>query len=770
MRETHQPLEEFAWLKSNLELQLEDIEFEKKGKRIALYFDTADVQRAVVGLKSYYAETKLKVTLFHSERTLVDCLIASGLLGPFCMVPPHFSEFYHKVDDGFDVGSTRNWDQEAKRFLKDAGLIRKDNIPLEQLDDNEVRQLTAEEISKASLWFRAINCLLPWHRRLNTWLERDLLVLDSQALSVREVVSADDFKALKQKFDDVRTGVSVNNFVDASAVTYLINLTKELNEGTSDIVPRFFLPPDEHTFKPVLDQANLHHRLSCRHPETGRECTIFRDTDYYVFKLTFRSAISHLGPAAHLSSEEKTKELRKLHDIITNSIEATKGFAPAEAKEYALSLNDVYQGKSLAELIEHLQGFAFIDQNRLKTEADTEFLAIIQQMAEVADVVASQREIHENERVQHAVIQEFKKRTKDLDDSLRAFRWVSLMWEPVHSRGTAVLRKRLQNLDEQDRGDYFRELGLLRYGFPTGTHKKISNILSNLSSEMSDAVLTGTNQALRAYVNGRRDVSGGSNHLIVATAILIAQRLEPQLFDLLRKSKSLKHSSLRTVYAELLFRVGQRTDDNKLLEEAERILRDLRVEFEHLPPGHEKSHLAVGLAYLCYRAWLTHPEIAGDDNSEQTTETAETTVVVSAPLSERIQLATTYANYAYQNLANQEVSTKAYALNQYLFYAVEGRVGIPFAELESTARLLLRYRMQTHVWQFRFDDTLARYYHRRLESVSEDLERKKLLDLAVLHSRLAFEKSDDDEEVKNFYMYLSQRSLKPITRFGADAP
>ena len=757
-----QQLEELKWFKRNLELQLEDIEFERRGKKIALYFDTADVQRAVLGLKAYYDPNNLlRVAFFTSDKTLVDCLIASGLLGPFQMVPPHLSEFSHKVENRFDIGPTLSWDQEAKKFLKDVGLIGQEDIALENLNDQEVSTLTAHEIDNAPLWFKAINCLLPWHRRLNIWLHRNLLTLDSSPMHSRALVSSPDFPVLKKLFDDTRPGWSVNNFVDTLAISYLITLTTRLKQEESDVVPRFFIPSGEHTFKSVLDKAKLHSKLSCPHPVTNQESSIFRDADYYKFKLTFRRDLDGLNRASALSPEEHEMDLRKLYEIVTNSIEGTRGLSERETIQYAHNLDYVYQGRSLSELIKDLQGVAFISANTFKMETDKEFLGIIKQMKEVAEIVARQSGIHEDERVQENVMREFNRRNKDLDDSLKEFKWFSLMWEAVHSRGTQTLTKRLQNFNETERQDYFREFGLLRYGFPREMHKRITRILSNLCSGSSDEILKGSADTLKAYVNGRKDQPGDEGHLIVATAILMAQRLEPQLLELLEtKEKSLTHFSLRVAFGELLFRIGERKTDASRVDKASQVLAQLREEFERKEEGVEKAYLAVGIAYLSYRAWSAYTELLkrSETDSEDLQNRAK----------EEIQRATEYANYAYESLTDRDSSAKAYALNQYLFYALEGELQVPFEQLQVTADKLKQYKLRQHDWQFRFDDTLARYYDKAANVAPNVKYQKQLLEMAVMYGEAAFDKSDDDEEVKSFYLHVKDKLLNLSMKYPND--
>src|SRR5258706_295494 len=72
----------------------------------------------------------------------------------------------------------------------------------------------------------------------------------------------------------------------------------------------------------------------------------------------------------------------------------------------------------------------------------------------------------------------------------------------------------------------------------------------------------------------------------------------------------------------------------------------------------------------------------------------------------------TYAKSAYDLLSNDHKAKKAYALNQYLYYLVEGGGDDRKKEMFDAARTLLLAEVGRKTWQYRFDDTMARYFHR----------------------------------------------------------
>ena len=56
---------------------------------------------------------------------------------------------------------------------------------------------------------------------------------------------------------------------------------------------------------------------------------------------------------------------------------------------------------------------------------------------------------------------------------------------------------------------------------------------------------------------------------------------------------------------------------------------------------------------------------------------------------------------------------KAYATNLYLYYVTEAGSNEEFNAMMQVANQLSSYQTHPGVWQYRFEDTLARYFHRR---------------------------------------------------------
>lgn len=767
-------LEQFMWLKRNLELQLEDIEFERRDKKIALYFDTANVQPAVLGLSTYYDGKHLFKDRFRSREATVNCLLASMLLGRFSMLPPHLSEFDRKVDSDFGNVS-RKWDAEALKFLVEVGLFEDANellklssegeikAVIDRMSSKNVRRLASAEVRTAQLWFNAINCLLPWQRRLKLWLENDYFVVEGFNFNYTDLINSQRFIDIKDQLDEQRPGTTINNFVDAASISYLLHMTAELNAGNSDYVPRFYVRPRDTMFHGAIKALKLEDSLICRtEGVTKPGSTVFRDSDYFVFRLTFRplqdASEGEAGPESEVTPDYEVN-IKRLYEKVSNSIDETRGLSDEKAKQYAEGLSDVYEGKSLKDLIKDLKRISFIEKNWFQTKMAKDLLGIVEQMREVRGVVESQRYIYENDRVRRAVLEVFNNKKKALNDSLEEFRWVSTLWDPLY-RGAGLLKKRRQMLEVTERGDIFRDLGLLRYNFPASTHKAIKDILGGLCSGDADQMRNAIHKTIKAYVLGRKLPEQQSANLIVAVATLVAARLNEQLIELLKHAHSrtlLPHHSLKIAYAEMLFRDAELNEDSEALSEAEQLLEALEEEYTSTGLEGDRPHLAVGLAYLYYRSWRIHHGLADWYGSQGLRQDGACRQADARPIIER---AIGRSREAYESLNSDDLSKRAYALNQVLYYSVEGCGSVSYEEYQPLARELFLYRFRQRIWQYRFDDTLARYYL-RLFLNTQNVERKKeFIKRAKDHVEAAIKRSGDDDEVKTFEIYLEQEELE----------
>lgn len=744
------PDQRIAWFKRNLDLQIEDLNFEAQRKKIVLYFDTTVIQGGVLGFKDYYEKDdqfrdQFQLDKFGKDRALIQCLIASNWLGPVHMLAPHQAEFIRKLDSGYDTDKKSEWAERAQQFLKDAEIKGAEKLKKDILEtrEEELGEVLQEHAEFAPQWFKAIQCLLPWHRRLGTWLRNGVLELSTSRTDIPRILGSDFFKPLEDALNVVRAAYSRNNFVDALALTMLIETVEKFNSGDSDEVPRFYMLETNPLFR-VINKAKLTERFKCRTVD-GKLSIVFRDDHYFVFKVALRRPYTLDDGRDAEQTSQADADLQKLHTAVSNALAEAKGNNNEAIGKIT------YRGKPLHDLIGELQNLAFFRNDWLQIKAQRELWGMLMEMKHSRSMVEDVRQVYEDELFQKGVNQAIEDIREELSDNVNAHYWASTLWRPLKIE-VEKLKERVHANDGGYQG-YFRDLGLLRYGFPRigkpKLHERITDILNDLCSGDEERIKEGCTHVINAYLAGRSKPREKPNELIIASAVLLAARMNRELLQLLDENKKdLPHFSLKIAYTEMLFRLSTQDRARATWRKSEELLKQLDASY-YAPTmtNQEQSEMAVGLAYLFYHAWRFHgldaiwrrPDLADKAKGWQ----------------HLINNAIVYARRAHETLSDTYLMKKVYALNQYLFCMVEGGSDELFKEMGKAVRELVRYKNNKEVWQFRFDDTLARYFHRQATLATSEAKWNELMGFALEHINIARKNSDGDQEIEHYYSELT---------------
>jgi hypothetical protein len=752
------------WFKENIELQLEDIELAQAGYKTALYFDTSDVQSAVMGLHAFYSNGEFKKYRFFRKKTFVNTLTAVGWLGEFSLLPPHLSEFYGKAENNFNLRPTTNWEKDIRDFIKDLDLLDGEN-EIESLTDKseeEVQKAFSQKAGVGVHWFNAIYSMTPWHRKLGVWLRTGLLNFNGKKFDYEKTVKSQTFEELKQFFDRHRKAETINNIVDAAALTYLLELVESFNRRETNEVPRFFVPRETNNlWHKVLHELDWHQKFVCDFNfSQGMPSWIFREEDYFLYKITFRhnNAVKNENFSAPDNSEDiLTKEYDTLRKWSKQVDEAIESLPQESGKLYNETLTEIHINQDLENLINSLQEYSVLEKDWFRDASAKEFLKILKESKESSAIVEEQREIYENKNFKQFIINQLEGKREELVEELEDFRLATQLYDALYS-SLSGLRRRIINYPVLENDEVFPFLGLLRYGFPGSIQHIIIDILNNLRSGEADNIRSGCAEAIRCYIDGRRSPVEKANDLMVAVGVLLAVdnrslldkllgNIEDKLLSNIEADKL--HFSLKVAYSEFLFRREPKNEENIL--KGLKLLSNLVKEWEseEINPA-DKANLSVGLAYLYYWAWRSKGAIP----------VWELPLRKSPPkadffLNYYIKNAISYADHAYLNLPDELPEKKAYALNQYLFYTIEGGDPELFAGLKERKNDLQNYR-DTKAWQFRFDDTLARYYFRKAFLPEQAAKKKEFILWAKDYEDRAKGKSDGDVEVEIFHDKVKQ--------------
>lgn len=729
--------DEVVTFKKNLELQLEDIALERDGIVPELYFDTVDLHRIVLGLEAFY---HLKVDFderkFKDKNTLVHSLAYSGWLGRFKLLPPHQAEFLKLVNFNFGMGIEGDPDGRATAFFKDVGLANPSIFDLTSPEDVGKEQLLDFLKVPAGLTedlFKALQCILPWHARLGKLISRNILEPEKTKLDFDRLFKSDILQKLKRSLYNRRPNSVVNNFADACAICMLVDQLDKFNARVAQTIPRFYLSSP--LFQKIVDEAGAAHLLTYRNP-LGNVSSVLRDSDYYIFKASFRRRQEFAGGADSPTLLASEVYLEELYKKVTSIVESQKVITIETLEEIK------FDGEPLSEVIRALQTFSFLENVWLKYEAPRESLEVVREVIEAA------REMH-NKEFEHNVAEAIRATSQKLSENVEEYRWISALW--VNLEVASASRRWSAAVNNFSPPALFRDFGLLRYGFPEDTHQSIREVLEALlygeTTERDARVRVAV-----ACLNGSRDPVKNLNDLVLGVAILIVTKMNAELLSLLDKINPLPHYSLQIALVERML------EANPSSRRAAKLLRQLEEQHQDSPPDSQtRADLAVGLAYLYFRLWHSRGGyVTWRPNAAATSKEA------AAEAQPFVDSAINYAREAHGLLT--DVMKKAYALNLCLYYSVEGGSDDRIPDMNDIAVALAGYKGDRDLWQYRFDDTLARYFHRLATVATSEVEWRHLMEMAQMHIEEAYRDTHRDKEVETNNTVISVARQKGFQR------
>jgi hypothetical protein len=746
---------QLKWFLLNLDLLLEDYELERQGIQVDLYFDTLDVNHAVLGLYAFHTAGNFNVRMpFQTQegrplrdRTLVLCLAYNGRLGKINMLPPHQSEFLEALNRDFGIHENLHDEQLVKQFL--LAVSRTESIKqetaslieistLEEVSEQEallkIKENAGDHAASAMNFYKIIELIKGplWKTRL-LQLRKGILELEPKDIDYEQLMRRAIFSDLYKAFTLKRGDRWKSNLADAVALTILADHVKEVNEGKPVPIPRFFVSSknigESPLFVQLLRSTGLESLFEYGIPGrqgAGSRSTVIRRADYFVFKSTFQS------PPNASDLEEKSEftpaELYELRKRISRMLE-TPGSPTPE------SLDEIVAGKkSLKQLIEDVNTCLFFKNVWLpSSKGDVEL--VLEDLNRAANELKS-------EVLEQGVDNEIREFKTFLAEKAIKYEAVKQIWGEIKDAAERLQKQWAKRLP--DRADYLRVFGLLRFAFPESGNDRIQDVLDDLLNETEDERSTYINIVKACYSAQTESSQKAANEddLVAAAAVLWAARTHDELADLLSKIDPLPHYSLELIYTAALFELP-REDDKGLV-----MLERLEERHRQASNAKEKVDLAVGLAYLKFHLWRKlgyGPAWEGADISYKSDDQRRD-LIGSA-----IQLALEAWNSL--TLGGWDEKKRIYALNQYLYYLVmEGDVN-KIQKIHEAARALLAEGMKpgaNELWQYRFDDTLARYYNwlAHLQN-TEEAWRKNMLD-AELYSEQAKTKAPWDESVVKY--------------------
>jgi len=710
--------EDLTWFNSNLNDQIDDLELEAKNVQLSLYWDASEVRRAILGCLYFFDPVKFDRAQFDDSRTMVACLASQKWLGSIRMLEPHQAEFAKALRQNFYRSSAWLTSEQLREFFGEVALPDSEDFSLSRLGSrtNQQRQkLIAAYAGEAGRLFKAVQCAKgSWRNRLATMYTGEILHFEqSSGIDYASIFSSGDFQLLRQALNDIRKDKADNNIADAVCLCLLIQQVSNFRENNSRVLPRFF--ETTATFRNALKSADLMASVSYFDQENIPK-TIFRGSDYFLFRAAFnvRDDERAHSPFANVSLDS----LRDLRRRIAGILDAAK---PLKSEE----LDDIsVNGRPITSVIDDLKHMWILERIWLPFIASDELKSLDEEER------ARLEGFRPDEAITTFVDAAIEKVTRALNDNVAQYNHFSKLYSGIGDHASKVRKRYSKVSPERER--LYEISAVSRFGIPDRYVPEIQELLVGLTLGADDDGSSKAAQLAKLCIAAKTDKKARTT----AIAVLWAIGFHSAVLEF--PSSSREEFWLIAISASSAIELGRAS-------EARVAIRELEMRFTSSPQLIGPSALAISISYLYYHLWRLEGGYCKWKPDRRINALRS-----EAELQQIVDDAIRYAQIAHENTAEAPTGTRLYAINLLLFYVTEAGNDLQFLMARRLVDELAPWRSEPSVWQYRYDDTLARYYHRRLLDVKDSLTRQKFKRAHAMYLQYASEASPDDPAVSAY--------------------
>jgi hypothetical protein len=630
-------------------------------------------------------------------------------------------------------------------FLKEVLPSASDRL----LSADNIDQFIKDESNNAGSLFKAIQNLGRLESRISTWKQMELLELgDDPRFDYARIVADDNFDRLRRVLDEERPLTKINNFTDAASLCFLQQILSESIERRTSI-PLLFVPSGI-VRKAVASLRD--HTFLAYEGRDGRPVSILRRADYYLLRASlwipqrFRRDSKLANPMPEL------REMWKVVDTLISFAEQANLIGP----ESVIEIDNM-----LAEKIEQLRKLWFLDRTWIPFAIDKSTIeAAAPYLTVELKVLENVHNLAKSRAYAAAVRRDAKELHGKFDEGARSSTLLAKVWTRLHDA-----YDRFQNqfgyLGTAPTVSAASLFGLVKFGLTPDAEQILEGEFRGLLSPDDN----GKRVLRQLIVRCRDSLKGGAvSHEEIANLSLTLWILEDyatldELFGRLAGDVDNVPVWAQILHAASLLRTPH--EIHRVQAIIGRLQRNLNVAGD----VDEKVKLLIGIAYLNFHLWESREE-----NLLWTVGFCRDgfNFRMDDPIDGNLQAAISSALRA-RNTARQGSGPYVYALNLYVYYMTEGAGDETFAGTEQYLIELLSYHDKNDLWQYRFSDTLARFYLRRAVPFRID-ERSALLKLAMSHIVEAERLGRADRRVANFkeLLKLIQEDAAKGSIFGKE--
>lgn len=778
--------------------------------RLQVYFDASDTLACIYGVREFYNEREniIQRENFHNDRTLVQSLACYGLLGKILMTPPHQYEFIYNLQQYNPNYENPKFVKELKNFITSI-LDRKTSA-------TQINRNNYEESQKA---FKLVTLFNPGHwsaRLYNLLTENEFLSLDTDfQLDNNNNVNIELAGLIFSQLQSGRPDFSVNNKSDSLALEYFSTMIKQVEKKLAKSeevsIPVLFDPNSN--FTKIINKLNLIDKFTIKLPD-GQDCFLIKPIEFFLCYSLFQATQAepksdnrHVYQTALPSHQEQLEKLISLRHFLKRDLEQYQSQPAFQANDfmsrYYTNTQDTQSGQGLKKqstnrlILTNLNKDLSSANNLIIKYAKIDFFNNVVlpcfTSPENQKFINALNKGNDNnylfylanetkqKEVKRWLTNEYKKveiRIKNAYENFSShYNFLIKIIEELPKLHDVLNKFRGQSGNEVD---FYHTVGMTRFSLPSSivTYLRDQFLLSSTYNNLKLPEF-----AFRLHKNYLRfsEESFYKSNL---------QNLE-QLYELLtiiwlleayQFAHKLYHSIAYPVELLMLFGAIFIRDDESIEDgnegsniewrkkQVEAIIHEIEDRISGLNENfvnqeqsmpYIKSYIAI--AYLRFNLIkLTDNRIfSKTPNSGPLCAVLIDAVNCIETIQKAYKLVTKWARGDFNLLL--------YVTNIYIFYVVEVGSDSDLNNIYDIVELFKSYEQSHyHFWHFRYDDTLARYYHRistlsKPEEMYTKLDKADALVLKQNNARSAFKyidravklanQNEDFRDVKEVFKY-----------------
>lgn len=705
----------------NVDLILSEADVNTAGGSLEIYLDTADVRGAALGMYAFYEFGTFQAQLFDSDRALVRALAGRGDFGPFHMLGPHQAELLSLMNEGFGIRHEESVSQYASRFWHDAGIVAESTSLRALTDETNLKKLVDSQVGNGANFFKAVESIRgDWKWRLKEWRRGHTFEIKSTPDDFVPHLTSDSFEQIRKRLNKTRPKRTDNNFADAIALVMLMEKVDAFNKvGPKAALPCFYSAPHFHD---AVKSVGLAESLMVTLPNQ-RRVSVLRRAEYFILRAIFSHAENLGANEAVLLTPDRLRSIHaELHEILR---------AYNRLKYEQRQGIDVPTSKTINALVKQVKDLSFFDNVWLPYRAERDAEESLQRL-EATEYVMTRADVQPALESEVRRVQDLLKTNADRFETLRA------LWKAIPAgfdRQQRLLEPHLENVS-----DLMRYTGLIRFSFPQHSREQIFKTIVALVSGDQQRRKDAAGAVIRAYFSftseQRRTALDGEH----AAGVLWVAKLDHYILKVLAEPRR-AHFSLDLIHAASAIRLGQD------LEQALYTCESLERQRQTITVAADRADIALGLAYLYYHWWHRYRKRQHEQRLMHRVLGFQSPDAVIAVAVQRAQ-------EAYEVLEHGADETKlVYVLNQRVYF-MSIAMTYPIDVVKPLADKLRDDYQERDLWQYRYDDTLARYYEFRAAHVRDREGREEFLTLGLERAKRAFKEAPEDTEVQTTFEKL----------------